>query len=73
MMHCNGYVLDAYYMYFSVVYVGTDQTSYTVHEDVGRLEVWINITNGQMVSGLECQIEVVTTAGSAVGELMITV
>ena len=52
--------------------VSTDQTSYTVLEGDGQLEVMISITSGQLVSGLECQIEVVTNAGSAVGELMIT-
>ena len=56
-----------------VVEVGTDQTSYTVPEDVGQLEVWINITSGQKAPGQECEIEVVTTDGSAVGELIVTV
>ena len=56
----------------AVADVGTDQTSYTVPEDVGQLEVLINITSGQKAPGQECLIEVVTTDGSAVGELMVT-
>ena len=58
---------------FTVADVGTDQTSYTVLEDVGQLEVWISITSGQKASGQECEIVVLTTNGSAVGELNITV
>ena len=50
--------------------VGTDQTSYTVQEDVGQLEVLVSITSGQKAPGQECQIVVVTTDVSAVGELM---
>ena len=66
-------VFDAYCMCSSAVNVGTDQISYTVLEDAGQLEVTIRTTSGQMVSGLECQIEVVTNAESAIGELMIIV
>ena len=54
-----------------VVDVGTGQTSYTVPEDVGQLEVWISITSGQKAPGKKCEIVVVTTNGSAVGELEI--
>ena len=64
---------DAFCMCSTVAEVGTDQTSYTVPEDVGQLEVWINITSGQKAPGQECEIEVVTTNGSAVGELIVTV
>ena len=52
-----------------VVEVGTDQLSYTVPEDVGELEVWINITSGQKAPGQECEIEVETTDGTAEGKL----
>ena len=57
----------------TVVYVGTGQISYTVREDVGHLEVWISITSGQKAPGQECEIVVVTTNGSAAGELNISV
>ena len=40
-----------------------------VDESVGQLKVWINITTRQIAPGQECQIVVVTTAGTAVGEL----
>ena len=55
----------------TVADVGTDQTSYTVDEGVGQLEVWISITSGQKAPGLECQIQVVTRNESAVGELRV--
>ena len=55
---------------FPVAEVGTDQLYYIVPEDVGQLEVWINITSGQKAPGQECVIEVATTDGSAVGELI---
>ena len=45
----------------------TDQPSYTVPEDVGQLEVWINITGGQLAPDDECRIAVVTADGSATG------
>ena len=51
----------------TVADVGTDQSNYTVLEDVGQLEVWIHITRGEKALGLECEIAVVTTNGSAVG------
>ena len=57
----------------TVANVGTDQTSYTVFEDVGQLEVQISITSGQKAPGQECEIQVTTTDGSAVGELEITI
>ena len=47
--------------------VGTDQTSYTVSEDVGQLEVQISITSGQIAPGQDCQIQVTTTDDSAEG------
>ena len=50
-----------------VVEISTDQTSYTVAEDVGQLEVWINITSGQKAPGQECHIEVEIVDGSAIG------
>ena len=53
----------------AVVNVGTDQTSYTVHEDVGQLEVLVSITSGQKAPGQECQIVVVTNDVSARCEL----
>ena len=53
----------------TVANVSTDQTSYTVDESVGQLKVWINVTARQIAPGQECQILVVTTAGTAVGEL----
>ena len=55
----------------TVADVGTDQTSYTVHEDIGQLEVWIGITCGQKAPCQECDIEVVTTNGSAMGKFEI--
>ena len=53
--------------------VGIDQTSYTVPEDVGLLEVQLSITSEQMAPGQDCQIQVTTTDGSAEGELKITI
>ena len=55
----------------TVADVGTDQTGYTVPEDVGQLEVQISITCGQKAPGQDCQILVTTTDGSAEGGLMI--
>ena len=55
-----------------VAYVDSDQASYMVPEDIEWLGVWINITSGQKAPGQECQIEVITTDGSAVGELKVT-
>ena len=52
-----------------VAEVSTDQLSYTVPEDVGQLEVWINITNGQKAPGQECRIAISTIDGTATGEL----
>ena len=73
MMHYNGYVFDAYTIcapsVVEVADVGTGQTSYTVPEDVGQFEFWINITSGQIALRQECQIVVVTNPDSAVGEL----
>ena len=60
-------------MYCTVANVSTDQTSYTVPEDVGQLEVQISITSGGKAPGLECEIFVTTTDGSAEGELGITI
>ena len=56
-------------LHSTVVNVGTDQTSYTVSEDVGQLGVRIAITSGQKAPGQECQIEVETTDSSAISEL----
>ena len=67
-MHYNGYVIVAYCMFSSGVNVGTDQTSYTVGEDIGQLDIWINITSGQLAPGQECQIQVRTTNDSANGK-----
>ena len=53
----------------TVVNVGTDQNSYTVHEDVGQLEVLVSITSGQIPPEQECRIVAVTNIHSAVGEL----
>ena len=57
----------------TVVEVGTEQTSYTVPEDIGQLVVQISITSGQIAPGQECRIVVVTADVSAEGELRITV
>ena len=65
LMHCNQF--DAYCMCSPVVEVGTDQTSYTVAEEVGQLEVWISITSGRKAPGQECEIAVATVDGSAIG------
>ena len=51
-----------------VAEVSTDQPSYTVPEDIGQLEVWISITNGQKAPGQECQIAVVTINDNATGK-----
>ena len=56
-------------MYSTVAEVGTDQLSYEILEDVGELEVWINITSGQKAPGQECEIEVETADGTAEGKL----
>ena len=61
-------MFDAYCMCSLVVDIGTDQISYTVFEDVGQLDIWINITGGQIAPGQECQIEVRTTDDSAYGK-----
>ena len=65
------YVYDAYCVCarFTAVDVGTDQTSYTVHEDIGQLEVLVSITSGQIPPGRECRILVVTNGVTARGEL----
>ena len=54
----------------SVVEVSTDQPSYTVLEDIGQLEFWINITSGQKAPGQKCQITVATIDDSAIGWLI---
>ena len=51
-----------------VAHVSTDQTIYTVPEDVGQLEVWISITSRRIAPWRECEIAVVTTDVTAVGE-----
>ena len=53
--------------------VSINQPSYSVSEDVGQLEVWINITNGQLAPDQECQIAVITADSSAIGELGVLV
>ena len=55
-----------------VAEVGTNQTSYTIPENVGSFVFYVEIINGQKAPGQECEIEVVTTDGNAVGELMVT-
>ena len=62
---CN----SLYYVGSPVVEVGADQIGYTVPEDVGQLDVMINITSGQKAPGQECLIEVATMSGSAEGNL----
>ena len=57
----------------TVAEVGTDQTSYTVPEDVGSLDFYVEITSGQKAPGQECEIAVVTIDGSAVGKLKIII
>ena len=57
---------------FPVAEIGTDHSSYTVLEDVGQLEIWINITSGNKAPGQECEIEIISTDGSALGVLMVT-
>ena len=51
-----------------VAEVSIDETSYTVSEDVGQLEVRVSITNGQKAPGQECEIAIVTVGGTATGE-----
>ena len=52
-----------------VAEVSTDRPSYTVPEDIGQLEVWVSITNGQKAPGQKCLIAVETVDGSAQGKL----
>ena len=52
--------------------VSTDQTSYTVAEDVGQLEFLVSITSGRIAPGRECEIVVTTNDGSAEGEFKVT-
>ena len=62
--------MSTYNMCTPVAAVGIDQPSYTVPEDVGQLEVWINYICEQIAPDQECQFTVTTTDGSAESEFM---
>ena len=51
-----------------VAVVSTDQSSYTVSEDVGQLEVWINITDAEVAPGQQFPIVVETTDETTLSE-----
>ena len=50
--------------------VRTNRTNYTVYEDEGQVEFWIDLICGQVVTpDLECEITIETVDGSAIGKL----
>ena len=67
------YVINVYVnpvcVYTPAAEVSMNQPSYTVTEDVGQLEAWINLTCGEAIFDQECEIAIETVDGSAQGKL----